>query len=139
MRTRIFLVGVVACVAALLAATSVVFARAGGSSQLVAQTARTAGYGAPGPGSSLLGPSGKVVGHSTLVGGARGSRSNSPGSGLVSADTQRNSPSTATDPDTGTLPFTGLDLLLVAVIGAGLLVLGVRLRSSAGRNATAPS
>jgi hypothetical protein len=138
MRTRIFLVGVVACVAALLAATSVVFARAGGSSQLVAQSARTAGYGAPGPGSSLLGPSGKVVGDGTVV-GAGGSGSNSPGSGLVSADTQHDGPSTATGPEKSTLPFTGLDLLLVAVIGAGLLVLGVRLRSSAGRNATAPS
>jgi len=110
------LVGVVACVGALLAGTSVVFARAGGPSQQVARIARTAGYGAPGPASTLVSSASQEY----LTPGSPSTATNS---------------STATHSDTGTLPFTGLDLLVVAVIGAGLLGLGLRLRWSAARNA----
>jgi hypothetical protein len=106
-RSRIVLVGVIACVGALLATTSVVFARAGGPSQQVARIARTTGYGATGPGASLV----------------------SPSRSAVSPANEKDPPT----PATGTLPFTGLDLLVVALIGAGLLGLGLRLRRPPGR------
>jgi hypothetical protein len=112
LRSRFVLVGAIVCVGALLAVTSVVFAQAGGPSPVVARIARTTGYGAVGPGSSLITPGG---GADTA--------------GAVYPPTRADAPT----PDKGTLPFTGLDLLLVGLIGAGLLGFGLRLRWSAGR------
>lgn len=111
LRSRIILIGVVVCLGALLAMTSVVFARVGGPAQQVARIARTTGYGAPGPGSTLIVP----------TGGAGGSDvENGPGSSGMKS----------------TLPFTGLDLLVVGAMGAGLLGLGFGLRRSARHAAT---
>lgn len=50
------------------------------------------------------------------------------GDGGDSANASANDPVAAQSADSGSLPFTGMDLVLVAVFGAGLLSVGVGMR-----------